>query len=465
MTEKRGEKTPVPVREPETRSRDFEEVNEGFCFSQAMAEAERCLRCQDPACIDGCPVRVPIADFIRAIAANDLPGAAALLREANPLAAICGRVCPQETQCELQCHMTRRFGPVAIGQLERYVSDWEMAQPVSEKINEPWRDEKIAIIGSGPSGLVCAGELARMGYQVTVYEALHAPGGVLRYGIPEFRLPNSILDWEIASLERLGVEFINDVIVGETIKLDELFSRMGYSAAFIGTGAGLPNFMGIPGESLNGVYLANEFLTRVNLMQAFDFLHEDSSLKVDGRVAVIGSDNAAIDAARSALRLGAGKAMVVNRHGENELTARIQDYEHAIEEGVEFHWLTHPVEILGEDGWVTGLKCMRTGPGEPDEAGRAHTAPIEGSEFVLPVDNLVLSTGTRPNPLLSKATPGLKTHSWGGLLVDERRVETSVHRVYAGGDAVTGAATVILAAGAGKRAAEAIHADLVSSAA
>jgi glutamate synthase (NADPH/NADH) small chain len=394
-----------------------------------------------------------------------LPRAAALLRGANPLAAICGRVCQQENQCEMQCHMTRRFGPVPISQLECYVSDWEMAQPVSEEVPEPWRDEKIAIIGSGPSGLVCAGELARMGYQVTVYEALHASGGVLRYGIPEFRLPNSILDWEIASLERLGIEFVNDVIIGDTIKLDELFSGMGYSAAFIGTGAGMPNFIGIPGESLNGVYSANEFLTRVNLMQAFDFLHEEASLKIGGRVAVIGSDNTAIDAIRSALRLGAEKAMVVYRQGENEMTARIEDYKHAIEEGVEFHWLTNPVEVLGEDGWVTGLECVRMQPGEPDESGRARPVPIEGSEFVLPVDNVVLSIGTRPNPLLSNATPGLKTHSWGGLLVDERQVETSIHRVYAGGDAVTGAATVILAAGAGKKAAEAIHADLASDAA
>ena len=454
----------MPNRNPEDRTHDFEEVNEGFCFSQAMAEAERCLRCQDPTCIDGCPVRVPIADFIHAIAASDLPRAAALLRGANPLAAICGRVCPQETQCELQCHMTRRFGPVAIGQLERYVSDWEMSQPVNDEVAKPWRDEKIAIIGSGPSGLVCAGELARMGYHVTVYEALHAAGGVLRYGIPEFRLPNAVLDWEIASLERLGVEFVNDVIIGETIKLDELLSGMGFSAAFIGTGAGLPNFMGIPGESLNGVYSANEFLTRVNLMQAFEFLHEEGSLKVGSRVAVIGSDNTAIDAVRSALRLGAEKAMVVFRQSENEMTARAEVYKHAIEEGVEFHWLTNPIEVLGEDGWVTGLECMRMEPGETDDSGRANPVPIEGSEFVLPVDNVVLSLGTRPNPLLSNATPGLKTHSWGGLLVDERQVETSVHRVYAGGDAVTGAATVILAAGAGKRAAEAIHTDLVSDA-
>jgi glutamate synthase (NADPH/NADH) small chain len=465
MPEKRGEKSPMPVRDPEVRARDFEEVNEGFCFSQAMAEAERCLRCQDPACIEGCPVRVPIADFMHAVAVGDLPRAAALLREANPLAASCGRVCPAESHCEMKCHLTQRFGPVAVGQVERYVSDWEKAQPGNDEISEPWREEKVAIIGSGPSSLVCAGELARLGYRVTVYEALHAPGGVLRYGIPEFRLPNSILDWEIASLEQLGVKFVNDVIIGETIKLDELFSEKGYAAAFIGTGAGLPKFMGIPGESLNGVYPANEFLNRINLMQAFDLLHDETLLKVGSRVAVIGSDNSAMDAVRSALRLGAETAMVVHRRSEKEMTARVEEYGHAIEEGVEFHWLTNPIKVLGEDGWVTGLECMRMEPGEPDESGRARPLPVEGSEFVFPVDNVVLSIGTQPNPMLSEATPGLKTHSWGGLLVDERKVETSVHRVYAGGDAVTGAATVILAAGAGKRAAEAIHADLASDAA
>jgi glutamate synthase (NADPH/NADH) small chain len=453
----------MPHREPGVRARDFGEVNAGYCLAQAMFEAERCLRCQDPVCIDGCPVRVPIVDFMHAIAANDLRQAAELLRTANPLAAICGRVCPQESQCELECHMAKRFGPVAIGHLERFVSDWEMRQPIEEEPLVPWREEKIAIVGSGPSGLVCAGELARMGYRVTVYEALHAPGGVLRYGIPEFRLPNTILDWEIASLQRLGVEFVNNVIIGKTIRLEALFGELGYAAVFIGTGAGLPKFMGIPGESLNGVYSANEFLTRINLMQAFTFPQAETPLKVGKRVAVIGSGNTAMDAVRSALRLGAEHAMVVYRRSENEMTARIEEYQHAIEEGVEFHWLTNPIAVLGEHGWVTGLKCVRMKLGEPDESGRARPIPIEGSEFVFPVDNVVLSIGTRPNPLLAKATPGLKTHSWGGLLVDERQLETSVRRVYAGGDAVTGSATVILAAGAGKRAAEAIHADLTAN--
>jgi len=462
MPLKRADKTPMPQRAAAPRSHDFEEVNEGYCFSHAMFEAERCLRCQDPQCIEGCPVRVPIVDFMHAVAAGDLPKASSILREANPLAAICGRVCPQESQCELKCHMAKRFGPVSIGHLERYVADWERAQPTSsEAPAKPFRKERIAVVGSGPAGLVCAGQLARLGYPVTVYEALHAPGGVLRYGIPEFRLPNAILDWEIGCLERLGVEFVNNVLIGRTIKLDALFDEMGYSAVFIGTGAGLPKFMGIPGESLNGVYSANEFLTRINLMQAFQFPHTETPLKVGKSVAVIGSGNTAMDAVRSARRLGAENAMVVYRRSEAEMTARVEEYHHAIEEGVKFHWLTNPIEVLGdEDGWVTGLKCLRMRLGEPDDSGRARPVPIEGSEFVMPVDNVVLSIGTTPNPLLAKTTPGLETHSWGGLVVDEQKGETTHKRVYAGGDAVTGAATVILAAGAGKNVAEAIHRDL-----
>ena len=452
----------MPVRDSEVRAQDSGQDNEAYCFAQAMSEAENCLRCQDPTCIDGCPLRIPVADFMHAVAAGDLPGAAGILRSASPLAAICGRVCPQDSQCELKCHMSKRFGSVAIGQVERCVSDWEMQQPRNQEAVEPMRDEKVAIVGSGPSGLVCAGELARMGYRVTVYEALHSPGGMLRYGNAECRLPNSILDWEIEGLERLGVQFRNDVIIGRTIRTEDLFEEFGYSAVFFGTGAGLPKFMGIPGESLNGVYSADEFLTRINLMQAFGFPEAEASLKVGKRVAVIGSGNTSMDAVRSALSLGAERAMVVSRHSENEMTARIEEYKRAIEEGVEFHWLTNAIEVLGEDGWVTGLRCVRMKPGESDGSGHARPIPIEGSEFVIPVDNVVLSIGARPNPLLSKAAPGLKSHSRGGLLVDERQVESSLHRVYAGDGAVTGAATVILAAGAGKKAAEAIHADLTA---
>ena len=462
MPVKRTDKTAMPERDAEQRSHDFEEVNEGYCFSHAMFEAERCLRCQDPVCIEGCPVRIPIVDFIHAIAADDMPKAAGILRGANPLPSICGRVCPQESQCEMRCHMGNQFRPVAIGHLERFVADWERKQPLDTTILKPTRTEKVAVIGAGPAGLVCAGELARLGHPVTVYEALHAPGGVLRYGIPEFRLPNKVLDWEIDSLRRLGIEFVNNIIIGKTITMDQLFDEFGFSAVFIGTGAGLPKFLDIPGENLNGVYSANEFLTRINLMQAFDFPNSDTPMNVGKRVAVIGSGNTAMDCVRSALRMGAEDGLVVYRRTENEMTARVEEYHHAIQEGVKYHWLTNPIEIIGnDDGWVTGLKCLKMKLGEPDASGRARPVPIEGSEFVIPVDNVVLSIGTTPNPLLTKTTKGLETTDWGGLVADDDSGQTSKRRVYAGGDAVTGAATVILAAGSGKRAAQAIHEDLL----
>jgi glutamate synthase (NADPH) small chain len=464
MPVKRTDKTAMPERDAAVRARDFEEVNEGYCFARARFEAERCLRCQDPVCVEGCPVRVPISDFIHAIAARDMPRAASLLRIANPLPAICGRVCPQESQCEARCHMATRFRPVAIGYLERFVADWERQQPPGQEPRKPWRAEKVAVVGAGPSGLVCAGELARLGHPVTVFEALHAPGGVLRYGIPEFRLPNEVLDWELDSLRRLGVEFVNNVIIGKTLTLDQLLGEMGYAAVFVGTGAGLPKFMNIPGESLNGVYSANEFLTRINLMQAFQFPHADTPMKVGRRIAVIGSGNTAMDCARSALRMGAEEVMVVYRRTEKEMSARVEEYHHAIEEGVKFHWLTNPVEILGNDeGWVTGLKCVQMKLGEPDSSGRARPIAVEGSEFVMPVESAVLAIGTTPNPLLTRSNRDIRTTSWGGLVVNEQTGETSRRRVYAGGDAVTGAATVILAAGAGKRAAQAIHDDLVGA--
>ncbi|MDT8449016.1 MAG: NADPH-dependent glutamate synthase [Wenzhouxiangellaceae bacterium] len=462
MPLKRIEKTPMPERPPMERVQDFLEVNEGYRPVHAAFEAERCLRCQDPVCVEGCPVNIPIPDFIHAIAAHDMPEAARLLRTANPLPAICGRVCPQEAQCEMLCHMTNRFRPVAIGALERYVADWERNQPLSEPAR-PRRPEKIAVIGAGPAGLVCAGELARLGYPVTVYEALHAPGGVLRYGIPEFRLPKEILDWEIGVLERSGVEIVRNVVIGKTLTLDQLFDELGYAAVFIGSGAGLPRFLGIPGEGLNGVLSANEFLTRINLMRAYEFPASDTPLHVGKRVAVIGAGNTAMDAVRSALRMGAEEGHIIYRRSEREMTARIEEHHHAIQEGVQFHWLTNPVEIVGNDeGWVTGIKCVRMELGEPDESGRARPIPIPGSEFVLPMDNVVLAVGTTPNPLLVKSAAGLETTHKGCLVAEETSGRTTRHRVYAGGDAVTGAATVILAAGAGKRAAEAIHADLQS---
>lgn len=462
MPIKRAEKTPMPVRDAHLRARDFQEVNKGYTVAHAQFEAERCLRCQDPVCVDGCPVSVPIPEFIHAVATGDMAGAAKILRAANPLPAICGRVCPQESQCEADCSLATRFNPVAIGYLERYVADWERSQPptVEAKIT---RKEKVAIIGAGPSGLVCAGELVRLGYPVTIYEALHAPGGVLRYGIPEFRLPKAILDWEIGLLEAMGVEIICNVIIGKTLTLDELFGRMGYAAVFIGTGAGLPQFLGIPGENLNGVMSANEFLTRINLMRGYEFPEADTPVRVGKRVAVIGAGNTAMDAVRTSLRMGAEEAMIVYRRSEKEMGARVEEYHHAIEEGVKFHWLTNPLAIVDDGtGWVSGLKCQKMELGEPDASGRARPIPIAGSEFVIPVENVVLAIGTTPNPLLTRTTQGLTTNKKGCLVADPQTGLTSKSLVFAGGDAVTGAATVILAAGAGKRAAQAINEALNS---
>ena len=462
MPVKRADKTPMPVREPQQRAHDFKEVNTGYTEFHAGFEAERCLRCQEPICVDGCPVQIPIPEFIHAVAIGDMAGAARILRSANPLPAICGRVCPQESQCEAECSMIKNFDPVAIGHLERYVADWERTQPpaLEAKIT---RKDKIAIIGAGPAGLVCAGELARLGYPVTIYEALHAPGGVLRYGIPEFRLPKAVLDWEIGLLKAMGVEIVCNVIIGRTLTLDELFDRLGYSAVFIGTGAGLPQFLGIAGENLNGVMSANEFLTRINLMRAYEFPESDTPVRVGKRVAVIGAGNTAMDAVRTALRMGAEEAMIVYRRSEKEMGARVEEYHHAIEEGVKFHWLTNPLEVIDDgSGWVRGLQCQKMKLGERDASGRARPIPIEGSEFVLPVDNVVLAIGTTPNPLLTRTTSGLLTNNKGCLVADEQTGLTSKALVFAGGDAVSGAATVILAAGAGKRAAQAIHEALAA---
>ncbi len=461
MPIKRSSKTPMAERDAGLRATDFFEVNEGYDLARAAFESERCLRCQDEPCVDGCPVGIPIPQFLHAIAAQDMRGAARILRAANPLPAICGRVCPQETQCEAMCHMTKRFLPVGVGHMERFVADWEREQPPEEGVPQPWRDQKVAVIGSGPAGLVCAGELARMGYKVTIFEGLHAAGGVLRYGIPEFRLPNSVLDWEIDLLKRSGVEIQCNMIIGKTIQFDDLFDEMGFSSVFIGTGAGLPKFLGIPGENHMGVYSANEFLTRINLMRAYDFPNADTPIKVGKRVAVIGAGNTAMDTIRSAMRMGAEEGLIVYRRSENEMTARIEEYHHAKEEGIQFHWLTNPMEVLGnEEGWVTGLKCQQMELGEPDESGRARPVAVEGSEFVIPVDNVVLSIGNAPNPLLINSTEGLESDKWGCLVAKEEDGRTPRPGVYAGGDVVTGAATVILAAGAGKAAAASIHEDL-----
>ena len=462
MPIKRAEKTPMPVREAQARAHDFKEVNSGYTASQAAFESERCLRCQDPVCVDGCPVSVPIPEFIHAVATGDMAGAARMLRASNPLPAICGRVCPQESQCEAECSMTLRFNPVAIGHLERFVADWERTQPPSIQAKLT-RKEKVAVIGAGPSGLVCAGELARLGYPVTIYEALHAAGGVLRYGIPEFRLPKAILGWEIGLLKAMGVEIVCNVIIGKTLTLDEPFNKMGYAAVFIGTGAGLPQFLGIPGENLNGVMSANEFLTRINLMRGYEFPESDTPVKVGKRVAVIGAGNTAMDAVRASLRMGAEEALIVYRRSDKEMSARVEEYHHAIEEGVKFHWLTNPLEVIDDgSGWVGGLKCQQMKLGEPDASGRARPIAIPGTEFVIPVENVVLAIGTPPNPLLTRTTSGLLTNKKGCLVADEKTGLTSKSLVFAGGDAVTGAATVILAAGGGKRAAQAIHEALAS---
>lgn len=456
MPVKRFDKTPMPVQEAGMRAHNFLEVNEGYTPDHARFEAERCLRCQDPVCVSGCPVGVPIPQFIHAVALGDMEGASKLLRTANPLASVCGRVCAQENQCEARCSLAGRFNPVAIGHLERFVADWERTR-THEPNPQVTRKEKVAIIGSGPAGLVCAGELARQGYAVTIYEALHAPGGVLRYGIPEFRLPKDILDWEIGLLKDLGVDIQCNVVIGRTLSLEQLTNKLGYSAIFIGTGAGLPQFLGIPGENLVGVYSANEYLTRINLMKGYA-ADADTPVAHGKRVAVVGAGNTAMDAVRTALRMGAEHAMVVYRRGEAEMSAREEEYHHAKEEGVEFNWLTNPLEVIDDgNGRVAGLRCQRMTLGEPDKSGRARPIPIEGSEFVLDVDTVVLAIGTTPNPMLTRTTAGLSTTKSGCIVADEHTGLTSRTLVFAGGDAVSGAATVILAAGAGKRAAAAIH--------
>ncbi len=455
-------KTTMPEQSATLRAHNFAEVNEGYTDERAAFEALRCLQCQEAHCEDGCPVRVPIRSFIKAVADGKMQEAFDLVSAAHPLPAICGRVCPQESQCENLCHMATKFDPVGIGHLERYVADWARdhrgaggSQAVPERTGP-----RVAIVGAGPSGLVAAGALARLNYQVTIFEGLHEPGGVLRYGIPEFRLPKAILDDEINQLKAQGVEIVCNVIIGKTITIDQLMGEMEFEAVFIGTGAGLPRFLGIPGENLIGVYSANEYLTRINLMKAYQFPNAHTPLKVGGRVAVIGAGNTAMDAARSAMRMGAKEVWVVYRRSEKEMTARVEEYHHAQAEGIVFKWLNNPIRVVGDDdGWVTGLECQPMILGEPDESGRAKPVPSDEPPVILPIDTLVISIGTQPNKLLTKEG-GLKTATWGGLIVDETTGETSRPGVFAGGDAVTGAATVILAAGAGLRAAAGIHGKL-----
>lgn len=445
----------MPSQDPKERRRNFEEVATGYLEPLALGESERCLTCPKPGCFNGCPVNVNIRDFVALVKQGKYLEAYKKIKETNSLPAVCGRVCPQEEQCEKLCLIGKKNEPVAVGRLERFVADWAMEHGVEPEKPAP-NGHKVAVVGSGPAGLTCAGDLAMKGYDVTIFEALHKAGGVLIYGIPEFRLPKRIVEKEVDNLRKLGVKIITNVVVGKSITLDELFAD-GYEAIFVGTGAGLPKFMGVPGETLNGVFSANEYLTRTNLMKAYLFPEYDTPIKHGRKIAVVGAGNVAMDCVRSALRHGADEAFVVYRRTEHEMTARKEEFEHAIEEGVVFHWLTNPVRIIGnQDGWVTGLECVKMELGEPDESGRRRPVEVKGSNFVMECDMVVVALGTSPNPLLSQTTPGLKTQSWGGLIVEEETNATTREGVYAGGDAVTGAATVILAMGAGKKAAAAM---------
>jgi glutamate synthase (NADPH/NADH) small chain len=457
MPNMRLTKNEMPVQDPQIRRGNFLEVALGYTEAQAVDEAKRCLGCKNKPCVADCPVNIDIPGFIGEIAAGNFEGAYEVITRCNALPAICGRVCPQETQCEGKCVRGRKGEPVAIGRLERFAADYHRprgksaAETPGAEANRP----RVAVVGSGPSGLACAGSLARKGYGVTIFEALHVEGGVLSYGIPEFRLPKSIVRREIQGLKDMGVEIAVNTVIGKTLTVDELLGSYGYRAVFIGSGAGLPKFMHIPGENLNGVYSANEFLTRINLMKAYT---EGSATPIHRgkRVAVVGGGNVAMDAARCARRLGA-EVTVVYRRTEKELPARLEEVEHAKEEGIAFMFLTNPLRIDGNDkGWAVSLVCQKMTLSEADESGRARPVPLEGSDFAVETDCVIMSIGTSPNPLIKSTTAGLAVQKWGGIIADEKTGKTSREGVYAGGDAVTGAATVILAMGAGKNAAEAI---------
>jgi glutamate synthase (NADPH/NADH) small chain len=444
----------MPTQEAQVRARNFDEVALGYPDESALLEAARCLQCKRPKCVEGCPVQVDIPAFIERLKEGDLPGAALSLKGDNNLPAICGRVCPQETQCEVLCVMAKKYEPVAIGRLERYVADWDLAHPSPPPEVPPPTGKRVAVIGCGPAGLTCAGDLARFGHSVTLFESLHAPGGVLIYGIPEFRLPKRVVHAEVDYVRSLGVDIRMDTVIGKTYTLNELLQEEGFEAIFLGTGAGLPMFMHIPGENYNGVYSANEFLTRVNLMKAYLFPEWDTPVKVGNKVAVVGAGNVAMDASRCALRLGAEEVHIVYRRSSQEVPARGEEVHHAEEEGIIFDFLTNPVEIYGNDqGWVRGMRCIQMQLGEPDASGRRRPLPIEGSEFDMDVDMVVMALGTRPNPLVFTDSGGLERTRWGTVVADEETGKTTVDRVWAGGDIVTGAATVISAMGAGKRSA------------
>ncbi|MCX7779705.1 MAG: NADPH-dependent glutamate synthase [Negativicutes bacterium] len=451
-------KHPMPEQPAHERRRNFSEVELGYDEATAQAEAARCLQCKTAPCRQGCPVEINIPAFIKHIREGSYLEAIEEIKTKNNLPAVCGRVCPQEDQCEKLCVLAKKGQPVGIGRLERFAADFARNRPPRK--TAPPSDEpagKVAVIGGGPAGLTVAGDLARLGYKVTIFEALHAPGGVLMYGIPEFRLPKDIVRTEIEELKQMGVDIVVNAIIGKTFTIDELLQEEGYDAVFIGTGAGLPHFMDIPGENLNGVYSANEFLTRVNLMKAYRFPQSGTPVHIGRRVAVVGAGNVAMDAARTSLRLGADTVYIVYRRSEEEMPARQEELEHAKEEGVEFRLLTNPVGILGnEQGWVKGLECIRMELGEPDASGRRKPVPVPNSNFILDVDTVIMAIGQGPNPLVQQTTPGLAVDKRGNIIADESG-KTSKEGVFAGGDIVTGAATVILAMGAGKKAAASIH--------
>ena len=449
-------KTACREQDPAVRRGNFEEVTLSYTQEQSRQEAERCLNCAKPLCVEGCPVGVPIPRFIGAVRSGDFAKAVDIIKEANLLPAVCGRVCPQERQCEARCALGKKFDPVAIGRLERFAADWvldhDLARPPAIA---PSTGKKVAIIGSGPAGLACAFELAKQGHGVTIFEAFHEPGGVLLYGIPEFRLPKRIVAREIELLREIGVTIEPNVVVGKLVTVDELLER--FDACFIGTGAGTPKFMCIPGENLNGVYSANEFLTRINFMRSHSFPEYDTPVRKGSRIAVVGGGNVAMDSVRTALRLGANEAIIIYRRSDEDMPARREEIHHAREEGVRFEVLTDVVRIVGEQGFVSGVECIRMEQGEPDRSGRRGAVPVMGSEFTIPVDMVIMAIGTNVNPLVPRSTEDLKLTTWGYIVADEKTGETSKPGVFAGGDIVTGSATVISAMGAGRKAAEAIH--------
>ena len=450
-------KVPMPEQEPQVRNKNFDEVAMGYTEEMAIEEAQRCFRCKKPLCIEGCPVKVKIPEFIALVAEGKFEDAYYKIQETSSLPAICGRVCPQESQCEMHCIRNKKGEPVAIGRLERFVADWFMKNISTKSIPPVKNGKKVAVVGAGPAGLTCAGDFAKMGYCVTMLEAFHTAGGVLVYGIPEFRLPKDIVKAEIDKLKQLGVEIKTNMVIGKVLSVDELLNQEGFDAVFIATGAGLPSFMKIDGENLNGVYSANEFLTRINLMKAYKFPEYDTPIYIGKKVAVVGGGNVAMDAARCAKRMGAEEVSIVYRRGADEMPARSEEIQHAKEEGIEFNILCNPVRILGtDDGWVKGIECIKMELGIPDESGRKSVTSIPDSEFIMDADMVIIAIGQTPNPLIRSTTPDLETDRKGCIVVKDQNGKTSKRGVWAGGDVVTGAATVILAMGAGKSAAQAI---------